>query len=68
MTFRKYLVLAGITVFSTAGHSLLARGMKALGGASLRPLSGLFGAILNPWAAAGILVALAFFAIDLSAL
>ena len=31
MTFRKYLVLAGVTVFSTAGDSLLARGMKELG-------------------------------------
>jgi multidrug transporter EmrE-like cation transporter len=30
VTFRKYLVLAGITVFSTAGDSLLARGMKNL--------------------------------------
>jgi hypothetical protein len=42
VTFRKYLVLAGIAVFATAGDSLLARGMKDLGGVnvSLHNLSG----------------------------
>lgn len=68
MTFRKYLVLAGITVFSTAGDSLLARGMKALGGASLHNIRGLLLAILNPWVAAGILLLLAFFTCYMSAL
>ena len=68
MTFRKYLVLAGITVFSTAGDSLLARGMKALGNVSLHNLSGLLLAILNPWVAAGVLLLLAFFACYMSAL
>lgn len=68
MTFRKYLVLAGITVFSTAGDSLLARGMKELGSVSLHNLSGLLFAILNPWVAAGILLLLAFFACYMSAL
>lgn len=68
MTFRKYLVLAGITVFSTAGDSLLARGMKALGNVSLHHLSSLLLAILNPWVAAGILLLLAFFACYMSAL
>ena len=68
MTFRKYLVLAGITVFSTAGDSLLARGMKDLGGFSLHNLSGLLLAILNPWVAVGILFLLAFFACYMSAL
>ncbi len=68
MTFRKYLVLAGITIFSTAGDSLLARGMKDLGGVSLHHLAGLLLAILNPWVTAGILLLLAFFACYMSAL
>jgi drug/metabolite transporter (DMT)-like permease len=68
MTFRKYLVLAGITVFSTLGDSLLARGMKQLGGISLHNVSGLLLAILNPWVTVGILLLLAFFASYMSAL
>jgi drug/metabolite transporter (DMT)-like permease len=68
LTFRKYLVLAGIAVFSTAGDSLLARGMKDLGGVSLHHLAGLLLAILNPWVAAGILLLLAFFSCYMSAL
>jgi drug/metabolite transporter (DMT)-like permease len=68
VTLRKYLVLAGITVFSTAGDSLLARGMKELGGASLHNFSGLLLAILNPFVAAGILFLLAFFSCYMSAL
>jgi drug/metabolite transporter (DMT)-like permease len=68
VTFRKYLVLAGITVFSTLGDSLLARGMKELGGISLHNFSGLLLAILNPWVAIGILLLLAFFASYMSAL
>ena len=69
VTFRKYLVLAGITVFSTAGDSLLARGMKDLGTyVSLHNLSGLLLAVLNPWVTVGILLLLAFFACYMSAL
>jgi drug/metabolite transporter (DMT)-like permease len=68
VTFRKYLVLAGITVFSTAGDSLLARGMKELGGISLHNFSSLLFAILNPWVATGILLLLAFFSCYMSAL
>jgi drug/metabolite transporter (DMT)-like permease len=70
VTFRKYLVLAGITVFSTAGDSLLARGMKDLGNinVSLHNFTGLLLAVLNPWVAAGILLLLAFFSCYLSAL
>ena len=62
MTFRKYLVLAGVSVFSAVGDSLLARGMKSLGGVSLHNLSSLLLAILNPWIAAGVVLLLAFFA------
>jgi drug/metabolite transporter (DMT)-like permease len=68
VTFRKYLVLAGITIFSTLGDSLLARGMKDLGGASLHNIPGLLLAILNPFVAVGILLLLAFFASYMSAL
>jgi uncharacterized membrane protein len=68
VTLRKYLVLAGITVFSTAGDSLLARGMKEIGGISLYNLHGLILAILSPWVAVGILLLLAFFASYMSAL
>jgi uncharacterized membrane protein len=68
LTFRKYLVLVGITVFSTAGDSLLARGMKELGSISLHNLPGLILAILNPWVALGILFLLLFFSCYMSAL
>ena len=68
MTFRKYLVLVGVAVFSTAGDSLLARGMKDLGGVSLHNLSSLILAIFDPWVAGGILLLLAFFASYMSAL
>jgi drug/metabolite transporter (DMT)-like permease len=68
LTFRKYLVLAGITVFSTVGDSLLARGMKELGGASLHNVSGLLLTVFNPWVAGGIVLLIAFFASYMSAL
>ena len=68
MTFRKYLVLAGVAAFSAVGDSLLARGMKHLGNVSPHNLSSLILAILNPWVAAGILFLLAFFASYMSAL
>lgn len=68
MTFRKYLVLAGITIFSTLGDSLLARGMKDLGGASLHNIPALLLAILNPYVTIGIVLLLAFFASYMSAL
>lgn len=68
MTFRKYLVLAGVAAFSSAGDSLLARGMKDLGNVSLHNLSSLILAILDPWVASGILLLLAFFASYMSAL
>lgn len=68
MTFRKYLVLAGVTVFSAAGDSLLARGMKQSGSVSPHDLSSLILTILNPWVVAGIVLLLAFFASYSSAL
>ena len=68
MTFRKYLVLAGVAAFSAAGDSLLARGMKDIGSVSLHDLSSLTLAIFNPWVAGGILLLLAYFASYTSAL
>jgi drug/metabolite transporter (DMT)-like permease len=68
VTFRKYLVLAGVTVFSATGDSLLARGMKQAGSVSPHDLSGLILSILNPWVAVGIVFLLAFFASYMSAL
>ena len=61
-------MLAGVAVFSSAGDSLLARGMKDLGNVSLHHLSSLILAILDPWVASGILLLLAFFASYMAAL
>jgi drug/metabolite transporter (DMT)-like permease len=68
VTFRKYLVLAGVTVFAAAGDSLLARGMQDVGNVSLHHLSELIAAILNPWIALGIVFLLGFFATYMTAL
>ena len=68
MTFRKYLVLAGVTVFAAAGDSLLSHGMKQVGSVSLHNLPSLIFAITNPWVAVGILLLLAFFASYMNAL
>ncbi|MFZ0807235.1 MAG: EamA family transporter [Candidatus Sulfotelmatobacter sp.] len=68
MTFRKYLVLAGVTVFAAAGDTMLSHGMKQTGSISIHHLQGLVLAVLNPWVAVGILLLLAFFASYMSAL
>ena len=68
MTFRKYLVLAGVTVFAAAGDSMLSHGMKQTGNISLHHLQGIILALLNPWVAVGILLLLAFFASYMNAL
>ena len=68
MNFRKYLVLAGVTVFAAAGDSMLSHGMKQTGSISLNHLQGVIFAILNPWVAVGILLLLAFFATYMTAL
>ncbi len=62
MTPRRYLVLAGVTVFSAIGDSLLSRGMKDVGSISPSHLSHVILAISNPWVALGIVCLLAFFA------
>jgi drug/metabolite transporter (DMT)-like permease len=68
VTFRKYLVLAGVTVFAAAGDSMLSHGMKQTGSISLDHLQGVIFAVLNPWVAVGILLLLAFFATYMTAL
>jgi drug/metabolite transporter (DMT)-like permease len=68
VTFRKYLVLAGVTVFAAAGDSVLSHGMKQAGRVSLHHPLSLILAVLNPWVAVGILLLLAFFAAYMNAL
>lgn len=68
MTFRKYLVLAGVTISAPVGDSLLSRGMKDVGSISLHNLPHILLAILNPWVAVGILFLLGFFACYTTAL
>ena len=68
MTFRKYLVLAGVTVFAAAGDTMLSHGMKQTGNISIHHLSSVFLAIANPWVAVGILLLLGFFAAYMNAL
>jgi drug/metabolite transporter (DMT)-like permease len=68
VTFRKYLVLAGVTLFAAIGDSLLARGMQQVGQISLQRLPDIILTILNPWVAVGIIFLLAFFAAYMTAL
>jgi len=68
VTFRKYLVLAGVTVFGAVGDSMLSRGMKEVGSISLSHIPDVILAILNPWVALGIVLLLAFFAAYMTAL
>jgi drug/metabolite transporter (DMT)-like permease len=68
VTFRKYLVLAGVTVFAAAGDSMLSHGMKQTGSISVNHLQDVIFAVLNPWVAVGILLLLAFFATYMTAL
>jgi drug/metabolite transporter (DMT)-like permease len=68
VTLRKYLVLAGVTVFAAAGDSMLSHGMKQTGNISPQHLQGVILAVLNPWVAVGIFLLLAFFASYMNAL
>jgi drug/metabolite transporter (DMT)-like permease len=68
VTFRKYLVLAGVSVFASAGDSMLAHGMKQAGGISVHHLPSVVFALRNPWVAGGIVLLLAFFACYTNAL
>ena len=68
MNFRKYLVLAGVTVFAPAGDSMLSYGMKQVGDISLHHLQSVIFAVLNPWVAVGILFLLGFVILNMTAL
>jgi drug/metabolite transporter (DMT)-like permease len=68
MTFRRYLVLAVITLTASCGDTFLARGMKAMGPVSLAHPAELIHAIFSPWVASGILLLIGFFASYLTAL
>ncbi len=68
MTFRKYLVLAGVTFFASAGDAMLSHGMKQIGSISIHHLPSVIFAVINPWVAGGILLLLAFFATYTTAL
>jgi drug/metabolite transporter (DMT)-like permease len=68
VTFRKYLVLAGVIFFSSVGDALLSCGMKQVGSISLAHPFAVVLAVFNPWVAVGILFLLVFFACYLSAL
>jgi len=68
MTFRRYLVLAAVTLTSSCGDTFLARGMKSLGPVSLHHPAELIHAIFSPWVAAGIVLLCGFFASYLTAL
>jgi uncharacterized membrane protein len=61
VTFRKYLVLAGITLFAATGDSFLSHGMKQVGSISLTHWTSVIFAVLNPSVALGILLLLGFF-------
>ena len=68
MTFRKYLVLAGVIFFASIGDALLSYGMKQVGSISFAHPFALILAVFNPWVAVGILFLLGFFASYLTAL
>lgn len=68
MTFRKYLVLFGVSVFAAIGDSLLSQGMKQIGGVSLHQLQSIILVVFNPPVALGVLFLLAFFACYMTSL
>ena len=68
MTFRKYLVLAGVAIFAVTGDSLVSRGMKQAGGISLHDLPGILLVVFRPEVALGVLFLLAFFSCYMAAL
>ena len=68
MTFRRYLVLAFVTVSAPLGDTFLDIGMKSIGPVSLAHISTLFHAVTTPWIAGGIALLISFFASYLTAL
>ena len=68
MTFRKYLVLAGMILFNAFGDVALSHGMKKMGAIHAHRLTDAVAAVFTPWVGVGILLLLGFFACYLSAL
>jgi drug/metabolite transporter (DMT)-like permease len=68
MTFRRYLVLAFVTVSAPLGDTFLDVGMKSIGPVSFTHISTLFHAVTTPWIAGGIALLITFFASYLTAL
>jgi len=68
VTFRKYLVLAGVAVFAVTGDALVSRGMKQGGSISLHDLPGIILVVFRPEVALGVFFLLAFFACYMAAL
>jgi drug/metabolite transporter (DMT)-like permease len=68
MTFRRYLVLAMVTLTGSVGDTFLSVGAKQLGPISLSHPGELFAAVFNAWIAGGIVLLLGFFASYLTAL
>ena len=68
MNFRKYLILAGVSIFAPVGDSLLSYGMKQVGNISVHDIPDLLLAITNPWVALGIIFLLGFFTSYMTAL
>jgi drug/metabolite transporter (DMT)-like permease len=68
VNFRKYLILAGVSIFAPVGDSLLSYGMKQVGNISVHNVPDLLLAITNPWVALGIIFLLGFFASYMTAL
>jgi drug/metabolite transporter (DMT)-like permease len=68
VTFRKYLVLAGVAFFAATGDGFIARGMKQVGNISLHHLPDILLVVLNPVIALGVLFLLVFFTCYMTAL
>jgi drug/metabolite transporter (DMT)-like permease len=68
VNFRKYLILAGVSIFAPVGDSLLSYGMKQVGNISVHNVPDLLLAITNPWVALGVIFLLGFFASYMTAL
>jgi drug/metabolite transporter (DMT)-like permease len=68
VTPRKYLVLAGVSLFAAIGDTLLSRGMKEMGAVSLHHLASILLVVFQPKLALGVAFLLAFFACYMTAL
>jgi drug/metabolite transporter (DMT)-like permease len=68
LNLRRWIILAGVALFSSAGDTVLSAGMKQVGEISLANLFTVFHAVANPYVIAGIVLLVAFFSCYLTAL